>query len=129
MGKVDLPLIMKIVALIACSCAVGINVSDNASGDYYRIPLVSNSFIYAVGAYLIILAFFFLWVILRSDVDKKFAAIILFFGAIWNVGAGIGVIIYHADYTLHSLQLVAGILGLVAGVIMFIDGLHNVDCF
>lgn len=42
---------------------------------------------------------------------------------------GLGVIIYNIDYNLGKTQLIGGILELAAGVVMFVDSLHNFGFF
>ncbi|KAH1024653.1 uncharacterized protein LOC109538571 [Dendroctonus ponderosae] len=130
-ANLDLPLIMKILALVFCAVAVGLNVAELSGSRSNRSQLVSNSVIYSSGAYLIILLYFFIWSIAKAEVDQKLTAIVLICGFLWTVGAGIGVILFKSDYSamLSTNQLVGGILVLAAGCVMLADGLHNLGCF
>ncbi|CAG9768314.1 unnamed protein product [Ceutorhynchus assimilis] len=128
---VDVPLIMKIIALICCVVTVGLLVSSKTDNWSARSINVSNSLIYSTGSFIVILGFCFIWSLIKDPVDETFLAILLVCGCIWTIGAGIGVIIYRIDYkhTTHDYQLIGGILTLAAGVVMLVDAIHNFGVF
>ncbi|XP_030751193.1 uncharacterized protein LOC115878748 [Sitophilus oryzae] len=122
--RIDISLIMKIIALVCCACALGLSL--NGTGANGRVWATFNCFKFATGGYMIVLAIFIGWAIVKYDVDKLFAGCILAFGFIYNVGAGAALISYYVDYKDDILTCVGGALDLAAGIVMLVDTLH---CF
>ncbi|XP_076270192.1 uncharacterized protein LOC143202498 [Rhynchophorus ferrugineus] len=124
--KVDLSLILKVIALVGCCCAIGLSVEGLGSG---RLSATLNCFIYATGGYIIVLAVFTGWAIFKEQVDTMVAGCVLIFGFIYNLAAGAALVSYYVQMNWPAVSCVAGVLDMVAGVLMLLDALHAFGVF